>query len=380
MNKRMFLAIGVVLCLIGIVLYKQAGGPTAIPEVSSNPVKPDGKIMGMQAGQQEVYDFIKARMKGPFGVYTNYQDTDQSREVATGHEVLSESASLLMRVHAHSQDRASFDQEWTTAKQTFDLKHGFSYRYSPKLDKRYPLNAAVDDLRIIRALYEAGKAFGDVSYTREADQYGQRFYETNVKNHLLYDFYDETYNITNLFITLCYIDLRTLEQLPVEAQMKQKLLDGMKAVIHNGYLSDSFPFYETRFQYNTNSYTSEKIQMVESLLTILHLAEAGETKPASIAYIKEHVQAGTLYGQYSKEGKPATDVQSTAIYAITAMIGAEISDASLYQDSIRRMNAYQVKDPGSPLNGGFGDTAANQAYSFDNLMALLAYTYDLERR
>ncbi|MNY51813.1 hypothetical protein D3C86_1874350 [compost metagenome] len=114
---------------------------------------------------------------------------------------------------------------------------------------------------------------------------------------------------------------------------------------------------------------------MESLLSILHLTETGQQKPASIRYIKEQVEAGTLYGQYSRDGKPLNDIRSTAIYALAAMIGAEAGDDSLYQAAIARMNEFQVRDADSPLSGGFGNTDTGQAYSFDNLMALLAYSY-----
>ncbi|MFD3261167.1 hypothetical protein ACE3MQ_21445 [Paenibacillus lentus] len=39
------------------------------------------------------------------------------------------------------------------------------------------------------------------------------------------------------------------------------------------------------------------------------------------------------------------------------------------------MGKYQVQDKTNALYGGFGEPAAQQAYSFDNLMALLAYTH-----
>ncbi|WP_405081140.1 hypothetical protein ACI48J_00220 [Paenibacillus chitinolyticus] len=376
MKKGTVIALGVVLCLVlFLIVNRKTEDASPVPAPSGKPAGQNGKIINVQNERQALYAFIKTRMTGPFGVFTNLKETDEAKEAATGHEVLSESASLQMREDARSKRKEEFARHWALAKQTFDLKRGFSYRYSPKQQKKYPLNAAVDDLRMIRALTEAAKAFDEPAYAKEAEKYGKRFYETNVKDGKLYDFYDETYGITNKFVTLCYIDLRTLGMLPLPDASRQALLDNMKGLIAKGYLSDAFPFYETRFDYEKNAYTSEGINMVESLLTVLHLAEAGEPAPASIRYIKEHVKAGTLYGRYTKEGTPATQVQSTAIYAITAMIGSEIGDASLYQDSIQRMNAYQVKDEGSPLNGGFGDVASGQAYSFDNLMALLAYTY-----
>ncbi|MGW9125029.1 hypothetical protein ACWGPW_08510 [Paenibacillus chitinolyticus] len=376
MKKGTAIALGVVLCLVlFLIVNRKTEDASPMPAPSGEPAGQNGKIINVQNERQALYAFVKTRMTGPFGVFTNFRETDETTEAATGHEVLSESASLQMREDARSKRKEEFARHWALAQQTFDLKRGFSYRYSPKQQKKYPLNAAVDDLRVIRALAEAAKAFDEPTYAKEAEKYGKRFYETNVKDGRLYDFYDETYGITNKFVTLCYIDLRTLGMLPAPDVSRQALLDNMKSLIAKGYLSDAFPFYETRFDYEKNAYTSEGINMVESLLTVLHLAEAGEPAPASIRYIKDHVKAGTLYGRYTKEGTPATQVQSTAIYAITAMIGSEIGDASLYQDSIQRMNAYQVKDEGSPLNGGFGDVASGQAYSFDNLMALLAYTY-----
>ncbi|WMT41666.1 hypothetical protein RE628_03960 [Paenibacillus sp. D2_2] len=105
------------------------------------------------------------------------------------------------------------------------------------------------------------------------------------------------------------------------------------------------------------------------------MSEAGLQRPESIAYLKEKVGSGELYGQYDKQGKPLNQIQSTAIYAISAMIGSVLGDEELYRDSITQMEKYQVQDKTSPLYGGFGDPGTKQAYSFDNLMALLAYAH-----
>jgi hypothetical protein len=281
----------------------------------------------------------------------------------------------MMRYYALTGQQSAFDSELARAKQIFDMDTGFSYRYSPKQQKKYMINAAVDDMRIIRALHEAGRMFKDTKYVTEADTYGSRFYKHNINDEHLYDFYDAAYRTTNASITLCYIDLKTLQLLPASIKQQQKLAANMLEIIQGGYLSDQFPFYETRYQYKTRSYSSDSINTVESLLTILALAEVKQHNPESIRYLKEQVRAGTLYGQYTKEGKPTNDIRSTAIYAISAMIGSQLGDGPLYEDSIRRMNEFQVRDAASPLNGGFGYEPTLQAYSFDNLMALLAYTY-----
>ncbi|MFE4712253.1 MULTISPECIES: hypothetical protein [unclassified Paenibacillus] len=331
---------------------------------------------GEMAEAQMLYSFISSRLTGTYGVYTNLLETDQKGEAATGHEILSESASLMMRYAVLTGNQALFGAEWEKAKKTFDMEGGFSYRFSPKLQKQYPVNAAVDDLRLIGALEEAGTAFKDESYSQEAAKYGQRFYHYNVKDGYMYDFYDKKYNVTNKFVTLCYIDMSVLQKLSIPVEERAVLMHNMQEIQEQGYLSDSFPFYETRFDYETGRYSSENINTVESLLTILALSEVHLQKPASIRFIREQVEAGTLYGQYTREGTPVNDIRSTAIYAITAMIGAQLADDQLYRTSIERMNEFRVLDTGSVLYGGFGDTASGQAYSFDNLMALLAYTYE----
>ncbi|MDG0794385.1 hypothetical protein OMP38_28780 [Cohnella ginsengisoli] len=114
---------------------------------------------------------------------------------------------------------------------------------------------------------------------------------------------------------------------------------------------------------------------MESLVTILHLSEAGIAHPESVAYIKKLVDAGTLFGTYSRTGEPKDDVRSTAIYALAAMIGSAAGDKELYERAIARMNELRTTGTGGPLDGGFGDPATGQAYSFDNLTALLAYAY-----
>lgn len=326
------------------------------------------------SSEQRLYQFVSNHLMGSYGVLTNLKETEQADSVATGHEILSESSGLLMRYYALTSQQNKFDESLILAQDVFQMESGFSYRYSPKHNKLYTVNAAVDDLRIIRALYEAADIFNKESYVELANQFANTFMTYNTQNRKLYDFYDEYYKIQNNFITLCYIDLRTLMYMP-DHPYKQQLINNMSSIIQNGYLSDAFPFYETRYLYETENYQSEDINTVESMLTILSLAEVDNYRPESIAFIKKHVQEGTLYGKYTRDGKRATDIQSTAIYAIAAMIGSEIGDQELYQKSIEQMERFQVLQEDSELYGAYGDLGSLQAYSFDNLQALLAYAY-----
>lgn len=341
---------------------------TFTAEHGSNAVYPSHRL--------ELERFVTTKLSGGDGVYTNLIDTAQNGESASGHEILSESGGLLMRYYALSGDSKAFDEAWNRTRKLFDRKTEFSYRYSPALDKLYPMNAAVDDLRIIRALYEAGQAFHNDNYVREANQYAARFAKYNVREGHLYDIYDESYGTNNGFVTLCYIDLQALGLIAAREPDGQTLLDSMRKVAADGYLGDRFPFYATRYDYAAGTYSTEGgVRTVESLLTILSLSEAGLAKPASISYLKSKVSSGQLYGLYSAAGEPLNDVRSTAIYAIAAMIGSAEGDNKLRDAALQRMEEFRVTDASSPLYGGFGDPAAGQAYSFDNLTALLAYAY-----
>lgn len=367
-------------CLMFMVLLagcsKAQPTPSASTAASSSPSQaPVRPPEGNTADIQKLYSFIDKQLTGPYGVYTNLLETDQSAEVATGHEILSESASLMMLSAVRNRDAERFAGEWELAKRVFAMEGGFSYRYSPEQEKQYTVNAAVDDLRMIGALYEAGEVFDNQEYKDEAAEYSRKFYNNNVKDGYMFDIYDNYYHSNNGFITLCYINLSILRNLSISSESKGILLHNMSEIIEGGYLSDSFPFYETRFDYTSGAYSSDGINTVESLLSILNLTEVGRQNPESLRFIREQVAAGTLYGQYTRDGEPANDIRSTAIYALAAMIGAAAGDDALYADSIQRMNEFRVTDPASPLYGGFGDTNTGQAYSFDNLMALLAYSY-----
>ncbi|MFD2614382.1 hypothetical protein [Paenibacillus gansuensis] len=332
-----------------------------------------GEEAGVQQMRALLYPFVTEDLSGKYGVYTNYIESDQNAPMATGHEVLSESAGLLLRFYALTGQEDRYREEWERTKAVFGREKMFSYRYSPKLDKQYEVNAAVDDLRIIRSLYEAGEKFDDRSYTSLAKLYGGKFSEIVIQNDKLYDFYDDRLLKTNDAITLCYIDLKTL-QLFLPKKQEKELIPGLLSIISGGYLSDSFPFYAASYNYSTGTYNKDRINTLESVLTILALTEINAQKPESISFLKKHVKEGTLYGRYTPDGVPDTDIRSTAIYAAAAMIGSQLGDEELYKDSMLRVKEFQIRDENNPLNGGFGD-AAGQAYSFDNLMALLAAAY-----
>lgn len=322
----------------------------------------------------KTYVFLQQKMAAGGGVRTNYLDQVYCADYATGDQVLSESQGLYMLYTAHKKDEAAFKQALSFTRQHLDNTFLFSYRYDPSGEHVYNMNAALDDLRIISALLTAGESFENKEYTAQAKTLAERFYNTNIKNGYLYSIYDSDYKVTNDSVTLCYIDCKTLNQLAGLDGSYKKVAENMTEILNNGMISEKFPMFYNEYSYKNSSYNAaQDINMVQSMLSALHLAQVGECPGETVAYIKSKVEAGELYGQYDASGAPQNNVQSTALYAIAALIGKAESEEMLYNESIKQMEKFRVTDKSSEVYGAYADSTTNSAYSFDNLMALLAF-------
>ncbi|MCA5012981.1 MULTISPECIES: hypothetical protein [unclassified Enterococcus] len=318
--------------------------------------------------------FIDTKMLLPSGgIITNFLENTESTEVATGHEMLSESSGLYLRNLEMTDTKGRFDAYYKETKKLFYDKVQFSYRIDEN-GKKFPVNASVDDLRIIRALIGASARFGSEDYTKEIDALAKNFMETSMDDNVLIDFYDVDQKKKSDSTSLFYIDLKTMGYLYKKYDVSADYLQYHYSLIENGYISDTFPFYQTRYNHKTNKYENTgTINVIESLLTILHLGEAGLQKQESIDFIKDQVSKGTLFNSYDLTGVPVDKNQSAAAYALAAVIGAVIHDQELYDSSILILNNFQITDSSSLFYGGFGDIRTKDVFSYNNLMALIAY-------
>ena len=112
--------------------------------------------------------FIKKGLLSSEGIRTNYLDQAHNPDYATGKEVLSESQGLLMLYAAKNGDKSLFDRAYECVNETLDNEQLISYRYIPSEDRVYAINAAIDDLRIIKGLLVAGEQFENEGYTQAA--------------------------------------------------------------------------------------------------------------------------------------------------------------------------------------------------------------------
>ena len=328
----------------------------------------------VQNRKKLVKTFIQQKLMKDGAIITNYLPNETEENLATGHDLLSESAGIYLLDLASTDTKGRFDAFYAKTKETFYTGTQFSYRVTDEGTK-YQVNASLDDLRILRALIVAKQAFQTQDYDQEIDLLSKQFLAQSTKSNLLIDFYDEENDQQSQDISLFYLDYKTLGYIYALNGVDAKYLQYQVNIAKNGYISDEFPLYHQRYNYKTQEYQDgDSVNIIESLLTIRYLAEVGEADPASIAFVKEHVAKGTLFNSYDLNGNAIDKNQSAASYAIAALIGYFIDDDDLYEQSIAILENFQNTDPNSVLYGGFGDSSTKEVYSYNNLMALLAFS------
>ena len=121
-------------------------------------------------------------------------------------------------------------------------------------------------------------------------------------------------------LTLCYADFKTMDMLIKEDKQWESVFDNSLKVVKEGYLGDSFPCYATSFNYKSKIYDTKKINTIQTLITAIHLAEIGQCPQQTIDFVKEKVKNRNLYGGYLKTGEPTDQINSTAVYALAAIL------------------------------------------------------------
>lgn len=323
-------------------------------------------------------DFIGGKMRSKSkGIYTNFLDSKELKDYATGHEILSESEGLIMLYYVKNNNKKQFDIHLKFIKEKMMLENGLmKWRVRENNPTLTTSTASIDDLRIVRGLIHGYDKWGDKEYIKQTKKISKSLLRYNVKNNFLNDYYDSRYNSRSQRSTLSYIDLFTIRLLSrLDSKWNKVYEQGLKT-IEKGYISDEFPHYNKTYNIlKKNIEKSNTINSIDSLLVVMHLSEIGKAKKESIRWIREQIyNNNAIFSKYSCEnGKPLSNMESTAIYAITARIAKNINDKVLYEKAMKRMLSLQIKSDKSIIQGAFGDINSQEVYSFDNLQALLAF-------
>lgn len=286
--------------------------------------------------------------------------------------VLSESQGLLMLYAATAGDQAAFDSAWGYA-QTMRTDAGLTAWIVSGAEPGQA-NAAVDDLRIIAALLKANELWG--GYEQAIAHLEDALYLYNTENGHLIDFYEWQYNQKAMRFTLCYADFPTLQKLALRDERWTEVYENALQTVLAGRISDDFPLYYSWYDREAGGYAGERMQMAEALLTLYHLACIDALPHDAYQWVKNMLEQGALYAWYTPEGLPTGDglYESTAVYALSAMIAHELGDADMESLALRRMERLRIRDESGPVAGLYGNADGAGVYSFDQLTALLALT------
>ncbi|MQS75583.1 hypothetical protein [Companilactobacillus halodurans] len=328
-----------------------------------------------QSQEKMLREFIENKLVTKKGIYTNFKQQKVSKDSASGHEMLSESSGLWLEYLAYTHQYQKFRQFYQATKETFNQKTQFSYRYDPKTNKLNNVNATLDDLRIIRALQIYADLTNSKSFKKEAAKRFAMLKKNTMSNGKIASFYDVKSKEDSAEGSLSYYDLMTLKYFESVSKKSKKMYRQQLEVVESGYLGDAFPLYANYYDWSDKSYSQDNLNTSESLETILHLSEVKKVKEASLNWLEHQVDNDTLYNSYSVNGGVIDKEHSAGSYALAAMIFSRENNSKMYHRAMGLVLKYQVTDKSSAIYGGIGIGQKNEAYSYNNLMALMASKY-----
>ncbi|KRM11698.1 hypothetical protein ABTQ33_10070 [Paucilactobacillus suebicus] len=319
--------------------------------------------------------FIDTKMLAKQGIYTNYHQYRTKKKVATGHEMLLESSGLWLNYLVQTHQYSQFRKFYQTTKRYFDQGDQFSYRYNPKTNKKASVNSTIDDLRIIRSLQTYAQLTHSQRYRKEAAQRFQFLTKHVIKKGHLVNFYDVKSDQASSDSSLYCYDFLVLKHFEYASKTDQKYYQQQLKLVKDGYLGDAFPLYASSYNWSNGTYSSANLNTSEELETLVHLSEINQIKLTTIRWLKIKIDHRSLYNAYSTNGATVNKDQSAANYALAAIIFANQNNQKYYQKSMNEVWKSQILNSKSDIFGGLGDATTNDAYSFNNLVALIASLY-----
>ncbi len=316
-------------------------------------------------------DFITGNMmddKG--GIHTSYES---SREETERSDVLSESQGGMLEFAVLNNNKQLFDKVFSFITGKMNLYGLTAWKISG--DMPADSNALLDDFRILSALISANQVWG--GYEEAIKDYTAAIAKYGVNNGQYVDFYDRKYRQYATRFTLCYGDLKTMSELAKRDETLKEPYEKARKLIEEGRISDSFPLYYSWYNFKTREYERDDLNTAEALVTLLHLAEADMLPKESIAWLKKEISGEGIKARYTVEGQPVNGYQydSTAVYALTAMIAREIGDRDLQGKALKKMEIMRIVNTSYAYHGAFGMTDGTGIIAFDQIMAMLAYEY-----
>ncbi|NLW10653.1 MAG: hypothetical protein GX028_01380 [Clostridiaceae bacterium] len=184
-------------------------------------------------------------------------------------------------------------------------------------------------------------------------------------------------------IRLASIDLQTINQLTEVDQKWQVIYEKWLAIVSDGLISEQLPLYALAVWPDMNNYLNfvgegGSVDSMESIITTLHLAQAGAADQSSLRWINDQLLNNfVIYDAYNIiQGHPMAQIENPSIYGLTARLGRVLNDKTLYDKSINRLNWHTATSQRSDALDAIFRQDENDVVTIwaeDNLRALLAY-------
>ncbi len=341
------------------------------------PAKLGIKWEAAAGGRQEerCLSFIETALSSKNGIFTNFLDDGEIRAWATGHQVLSESEGLMMLYAVQSGDKRLFDRHLKIVKSMLLDDGVIAWRVGKEGELITKASAFIDDIRIIRALFFAYDRWGDNEYITTLEELIHKTKKHELTTAGPIDYYDAETKMAATTINLSYIDLYTMNLMARTDDDWNKAVNQGVELIKGGFISKNAPFYRKYYDYASKSYSTEaEINIIDYLKVLLHLSEVNLVPKEAIEWLRYQMDNyGALYNSYDVDsGKPCTNFECSASYALGCRIAANTGDVKLYEIMKDKLLTFQIAKQESVLAGAFGDVKTKEVFSFDNLQALLA--------
>ncbi|MDF2944318.1 MAG: glycoside hydrolase [Herbinix sp.] len=307
------------------------------------------------------------------GVHVNYLESEQPSPA--GFDILSESQGIMMEYGVLKKDKALFDQYLNYVTKNMLVSDSLAAWMVTKEGSAADSNALVDDLRMYKALYRANQLWG--GYDELLNNWGKSIIEYNTNKNQPVNYYDFKAKKKANRISLCFLDFEALKLLEKIDTNVVGIYDNSNQLMKEGYISNDFPFYYSYYDYDKKEYSSDDLNMAEAMYTLLNLARVNELGENSITWIEKSLESTGIKARYTINGDivEGYNYESTAIYAIVAMIGKEIGNNKMVTEALSRMELVRTFDSSLLWKGTFTTDDGKDIFSFDQCMALLLYGY-----
>lgn len=323
----------------------------------------------VEGSSKATAEFVaQSMMQEKGGIVSQYHSgkTDLSKE-----EVLSESQGLYLLYAAEAGEKEAFDKAFSFVKNEMWQEGLAAWQVSE--GEASKVNALIDDFRIYRALQQARQQWG--GYEEELALCESALQKYGMQEGYYVDFYDrENKEYADRF-TLCYGDLEAMQLLMKGNEKSREGYENALAIMEQGQISNEFPLYYSWYNYDKKRYEKDELNMAEAMMTLLQLARQDKLKSNTVKWLKEQLAGEGIWARYTVDGEVVDgyEYESTAVYAIVAMIADEIGDNTLRGQALKKMEKMHITDVSLPYNGAFGMEDGSGITSFDQLMPMLAY-------